>query len=125
MWKAILWVALGGSIGSVLRFLGQKWLGETWGTNFPFGTLFVNITGCLIIGYLFGACGRWPGFPPEMRLFLMTGFCGGFTTFSAFSLESLSLLQEGRFPTFFIYVTVSLAVCLLGTFIGFWIARQL
>lgn len=124
MWKAILWVALGGSIGSVFRFLGQKWIAEAGGNTFPLGTLFVNITGCLIIGYLFGFSERWPNFPTEMRLFLMTGFCGGFTTFSAFSLESLSLLQEGRFSTFILYVTASLAVCLLGTFFGFWIARQ-
>ena len=125
MWKAILWVALGGSLGSVSRFLGQKWIGNAFGNNFPFGTFFVNVTGCLIIGCLFGASERWSQFSPEMRLFLMTGFCGGFTTFSAFSMESLSLLQEGRFPTFILYVTASLSICLVGTFIGFWIARQL
>lgn len=119
-----MWVALGGGIGSVLRFLGQKWISDAWGNSFPYGTFFVNIAGCLLMGLLFGAGGRWPGYPQEMRLLLMTGFCGGFTTFSAFSLESLALLQEGKIPSFVLYVAASLTFCLLGTLLGYWIARQ-
>ena len=123
MAKQLLWIALGGSAGSVLRFLGQKYVGQWLGDHFPFGTLFINITGCLLIGIFYDISSRHNTFTPELRLLLMTGFCGGFTTFSAFSLESLSLLQQDRLGAVLAYTLISVVSGLLAVWVGYWISR--
>ena len=111
----LLWVAAGGALGSVGRFLISKWLEST---VFPFGTFIVNITGCFIIGILWAVSLKNSLIPDHIKLFLMTGVCGGFTTFSAFSLESISLLREGKFFLFLVYSLGSLAYGFIATFIG-------
>ncbi|MBL0135395.1 MAG: fluoride efflux transporter CrcB [Chitinophagaceae bacterium] len=123
LWKHLLLVALGGGVGSVARFLGQKWLAGSFNTQFPYGTLFVNILGCLLIGLIYGLASRHEWMNPEWRILLMTGFCGGFTTFSAFTLESMGLLQEQKILPFFIYLFTSVAIGLAATFAGYWITR--
>lgn len=124
MAKQLLWIALGGSAGSVLRFLSQKYVGQWLGEHFPFGTLLVNITGCLLIGIFYDISARHNTFTPELRLLLMTGFCGGFTTFSAFSLESLTLLQQDRLGAVIAYTLLSVASGLLAVWAGSWISRS-
>ena len=109
----LLLVALGGSLGSLLRYGVQKGLNA----NFPTGTLAVNLLGCFLIGALWAAAQKHMS--AEVRLFLMTGFCGGFTTFSAFTLESLQLMQADRWLTFGLYVSGSVTGGLLATFLGF------
>lgn len=110
-----LLVAAGGAAGSMLRYAVQRLLPAH---SFPYNTFAVNLAGCLLMGmlwglYLKGSIGN------DGRLLLMTGLCGGFTTFSAFSLEGLQLLQSGRLIPFFIYVVLSVALGLLATLLGY------
>ena len=115
MMQQLLLVALGGAAGSVLRFLGQR-----IGNNliFPYGTLAVNIIGCLVMGILWGLFIK-DQLHNTTRLLLMTGFCGGFTTFSAFTHESIQMLVEQRWSAFLLYIVVSVAAGLLATFTGY------
>ena len=113
--NAILLVGLGGAAGSILRFLCQRSLNIS---NFPYGTLTVNIAGCFIIGLLWGFLIKG-NLQESGRLLLITGFCGGFTTFSAFTQESIQLLTQQRLTAFFIYVLISVAAGLLATFAGY------
>lgn len=109
----ILLIAIGGAAGSVLRYAVQKVLN----TSFPTGTLVINITGCFLIGLLWALVNK--GLDEQKRLLLMTGFCGGFTTFSAFSLEALMMMTAGRWVSFFFYTFCSVACGLLATFLGY------
>lgn len=116
MYKLAL-VGLGGGAGSVLRFLVQRALNA----SFPYGTFAVNITGCLLIGLLWGL-GKSYG-TETGRLLLVTGFCGGFTTFSAFTQESVELMEQQRPLTFFAYCLLSVAGGLIATYCGFKISQ--
>ena len=96
----------GGGIGTLLRFTISGWTNKQFGQEFPFGTLAVNLIGCLIIGALAGINEK--GFlEEEMKLLLFTGLLGGFTTFSSFSLESVQLLRNGQLFQFITYVVIS------------------
>jgi CrcB protein len=117
-----LQVALGGALGSVLRF----WLGGLIGhkAGAPFwGTLFVNITGCFLIGFLGNLRAGGPG--EFDRYFLMVGVLGGYTTFSTFSLQTLELLQAGNPGLAVANVALSMVLCLLGVWLGAAAARSL
>jgi CrcB protein len=116
----VLVVALGGAAGSVGRYLLAAWLAPA-STQFPWATLLVNVVGAFAIGAfarLFGA-----EHDPLLRLALTTGLCGGFTTFSAFSVETLTLLQQGRAGRAALYVGLSLVLGLGATTLGFAVAR--
>lgn len=91
----ILAVALGGAIGSVLRYATTLGMTRLAGAGFPFGTLLVNVAGCLLAGLIFGIAESRAALTPIVRLLLLTGFLGGYTTFSTFAVETLTLLQEG------------------------------
>lgn len=119
--RQLLFVMLGSACGGGLRFLVSRWLNE--GSTMPWGTLAVNVLGCLIIGFV----GSLPasGVSPQVRLLLTTGFCGGFTTFSTFSSESLSLLRDGHATTAMVYMGASLAVGLLAVAAGHQLARAI
>jgi fluoride exporter len=115
-----LWVAIGGALGSVFRFGLSNLAAHSWGSNFPWGTLFINITGSFAIcffGTLTGSDGRWL-VSPGGRLFFMTGICGGYTTFSAFSLQTLDLAQDGRWFYAGAYTVASVVLCLLAAWLG-------
>ena len=123
MIKNFLIVGLGGASGSMLRYAVQKIFKVQTAAAFPTGTLLVNIAGCFLIGILWSLVSRSLTWNDEMKLLLMTGFCGGFTTFSAFTLEGIGLLKENKAALFFIYLTASVVGGLLATFIGIRIAK--
>jgi CrcB protein len=120
MLMTTVWVAIGGALGSVSRF----WLAMTVARQleeiFPWGTLSVNVLGSFIIGFtavLTGPDGRLM-VPSDARIFVIVGFCGGFTTFSTFSLQTLMLLRDGDFPRAGLNIAVSVAACLAAVWIG-------
>ena len=118
MLRNILIVGFGGSIGSIARYLCQKYIYELHPQPFPFGTLLVNVLGCFLIGLFFGISERGNFFDTEARLLLMAGFCGGFTTFSAFALENINLLKTGHFAYFGIYTSLSLILGIGAVWLG-------
>ena len=122
MLKNILLVGVGGALGSIARYICQKYL-NSYLDAFPLGTFLVNISGCLAIGMLYGLTANYAIFTNELRLLLMAGFCGGFTTFSAYSLESLVLIEQQRYATFFLYFTGSVVLGLGATFLGALITK--
>ena len=121
--RILLLIGIGGGIGSICRYLVQVLVTRYFASTFPAGTLLVNITGCFIIGLLFGLVNRHAWLTIEWRLFLITGICGGYTTFSSFSYESISLIREGNYLYFLSYVLLSVALGLLATFGGAALAR--
>jgi CrcB protein len=119
----ILWVGLGGLLGSIARYLMASAMSRIMTTAFPLGTFTVNIIGCLLIGLFFGLSEKYQWMTPELRIFLTTGFCGGFTTFSSFAFENVFLLQTGEYLTFTLYTAASILLGLAGVFAGAYLAR--
>lgn len=123
--KSILLVALGGAIGSVARFKLSGWvLHQTPNWRFPAGTVLVNIVGCLIAGALAGMAVKQDVFTPEARVFLFTGLLGGFTTFSAFGLETLLLLKRGEAGVAIANIVLSIAIGLLAAWLGYGLTAR-
>lgn len=123
---ATLWVALGGALGSISRF----WLGigmAHLSKNLPWGTIAINIAGSFIIAF-FGALtimdGKYPA-SENVRLFVMIGVCGGFTTFSSFSLQSFEFFRHGDFSRAFINIALSVVLCLAATALGFYAGQKM
>lgn len=124
---AYLWVAIGGALGSVMRFWMSGAIAARFGETFPVGTLIVNILGSLLIGFAAGLNapdGRWI-ISPAMRQFLMIGFCGGYTTFSSFSLQTLKLMQDREWLYAGGNILLSVALCLIGVWLGFLLATTI
>ncbi len=121
----ILLVAAGGAVGSVLRYLVGLWTLRSFGPSFPWGTLTVNITGSFLIGVLAEVIARKFGASAEMRVFLITGILGGYTTFSAFSLDAITLLERGEPVTALIYVASSVLLSALAVFAGLALMRAM
>jgi len=121
--KNILLVGLGGGTGSILRYLCQRWFAEVYSHSFPWGTFAVNITGCFLIGVFWGLTFKTFDSNEHWKLFLMTGICGGFTTFSAFTLEGIGLIREQKIGLFFIYIAGSVVVGLALTLLGMKLTR--
>jgi CrcB protein len=121
--KSLLLVACGGAIGSLARFKLSGWiLHHTIAWRFPAGTFVVNVLGCLVAGVLGGLVARHEFFSPSTRLLLFTGLLGGFTTFSAFGLETVLLLRRGEWLVAGSYVALSLLVGVAGLWLGFALA---
>ena|SRR5215207_899133 len=121
--KNILLVGLGGAFGSIARYLGEKYFTQLYPQPFPIGTFMVNVLGCFLIGLFFGLASKNEYLTPAFRLLLMTGFCGGFTTFSALTLEGIELLHEQRFLIFTLYFVLSVLFGLIATFAGLWLTQ--
>lgn len=122
--KLLLIIGLGGGAGSILRYLTQvavnKIIPEL---AFPLGTFIVNIVGCFLIGLLYGMSVKHSWLTAEWQLLLITGLCGGYTTFSSFSYESVSLISEGQFLYFGLYVGLSVLLGLCATLLGYMAFR--
>ena len=121
----ILAIAVGGALGSVLRFLASTWTDNRLGGDFPYGTLLVNVLGSLLMGLLYTLLVERSALDPIWRAGLIIGVLGGFTTFSAFSMETVNLIAGGEFPKALVNIALSVCLCLTATWIGIIGARQL
>jgi len=120
--RLILLVGIGSFIGGVCRYLLSMLLQSKSASAFPYGTLLVNLIGCLLIGILFGVFDR-TNVSNEWRLLLITGILGGFTTFSAFSGETYNLIKTGNSGLAILYIALSVVLGISLTFIGAWIIK--
>jgi fluoride exporter len=116
MFKSFLLVGLGGGLGSMLRYTASLLVNSR---AFPYATLTVNIIGSFIIGIVFAWSIKNEGSSDAWKMFLATGICGGFTTFSAFSIENLGLLQDGKYGMAAVYMALSVGLGILATFLGY------
>ncbi len=116
--QSLLIVFLGGGLGSVVRFSLGKWINSLHSHHFPWGTLVVNVVACFALGLIIGLADHKQIISPSARLFWAVGFCGGFSTFSTFSNDTLILLQNGFTVSSFLYITVSLFLCVAATYGG-------
>jgi fluoride exporter len=123
-----LWVALGGAIGSVMRYGLGGLVAQKFGETFPLGTLTVNVAGSFIIGFLGALASSEGRLSPQSRIFatqfLMVGVCGGFTTFSSFSLQTLNLLRDGEWLYAGGNILLSVALCLIAVWLGFMLGSM-
>ncbi len=113
-------VAIGGALGAVMRYSASLLGKSMWDTAFPFSTLAINVIGSLMIGYI---AAKLPVEALHWRALIITGILGGFTTFSAFSLETLTLWQSGDKPTAALYICASIMLCLASVWLGDWLGR--
>lgn len=122
----MLWyVAIGSAVGGVIRYLLGGAIQRALAASFPVGTLVINVTGSALLGFIFRYALETPAVTPEIRALLGVGFCGGYTTFSTFSYETLTLLEDGDWRRAGLYVGVSLLGSVLAVFLGFMAAREL
>jgi len=129
--RELLFVFLGGGLGSVLRYsikliqnhLSLNPLSVLGSAIFPWPTMVANVLGCLLIGLFYSVSGR-TGMSPEMRLFLTTGLCGGFTTFSTFSSEGIDLMRTGHPGLFAAYILLTLLLGLGAVLLGAWLGGK-
>ena len=118
LFRFFYYVALGGALGSVLRFVVSRFLQEHAATIFPAGTMIVNLVGCLLIGIIYGIADKGMAMSASVRLFLTVGLCGGFTTFSTFCNESLYLLRADNILLGALYMGGSVALGMIAVFTG-------
>jgi CrcB protein len=118
MIKNIALVGLAGGIGSIARYICQKYMAQWYPHPFPIGTFIVNILGCFLIGLFYGLSERGNLMTPEWRILLTAGFCGGFTTFSSFAYENVHLLKSNDFLYFGLYTGGSVILGIAATFCG-------
>lgn len=121
----IWYVAIGSALGGASRYALALWVQRVGGATFPVGTLIINISGSFLLGFFLRAATAAPGFSPELRLALTTGFCGGYTTFSTFSYETFTLIEAGEWRRASVYVALSVVLSLLAAIAGVILARQL
>jgi len=122
----VFWaVAIGAALGGLARFYLAAVIQHRAGIDFPAGTLVINITGSFLIGFFLRYALQSAVIGPEMRIFLTTGFCGGYTTFSTFSYETITLLQDGEYGRASLYVGSSVAFALAATILGIAAANWL
>ena len=123
MIKTLILVGTGGFMGTVLRYLSQVFLQRLFQTTFPIGTMTVNIIGSLIIGIVYALSEKSNLLTPEARLFLAVGFCGGFTTFSAFSYNIVTLAKDSGAIINLIYISGSIILGVLAVYLGIIVTK--
>ena len=123
--RTLILVGIGGLAGSILRYLVAIFFARQASSGFPYGTLAVNLAGCFLIGILFALSEKGDLLSPEWRILLTTGFCGGFTTFSTFSYESIRLIQDGEILFVSLYAGGSVIAGLILTYLGMLVIRSI
>ena len=123
MSRNILFVTIGGMLGSVGRFLLVALFVNLLPYTFPFGTFLVNMLGCFVMGSVVGLAERYVWLHHEWRIFLTAGFCGGFTTFSAFAFENVELLLDKNYGTFAAYSIATFVLCIGAALVGLTLTR--
>jgi fluoride exporter len=118
MLRIALIIGTGGFAGTLARYFSIQWVQKTFANSFPLGTMLVNIAGCFLIGLFLGLAEKGNILTNELRLFLTVGFCGGFTTFSTFTADSLFLMRDGQFFHLSLYIGLSVIVGIIFTFLG-------
>jgi CrcB protein len=121
--RQIILVGVGSFLGGIARYISTLVINQKLNTDFPYATLSINIFGCLLIGIVYGIFEK-SIITCDWKLFLATGICGGFTTFSAFSNESLDLLKQGNTIGMLTYIGVSILFGLIATYLGYWIVKS-
>jgi fluoride exporter len=121
--KLFLIVAAGSGIGGIMRYGMQVFFYKTYPSVFPLGTFSVNLIGCFLIGVFVALAEKGNILSPETKLFLVTGICGGFTTFSSFSNENITLIKSGEWLYFFLYMAGSVVLGLLATYLGMLLVK--
>jgi CrcB protein len=122
--REIALIFFGGGLGSVVRFTLGKWINSLHQQYFPWGTFVVNAIACLVVGLVIGLADHKQIISPNARIFWVIGFCGGFSTFSTFSVETISLIQNGFYLSSTLYIASSLFLCLSATYVGLFLGEQ-
>ncbi len=123
MLKTILYIAIGGAIGSVLRYLTTIFVSKYWSSHFPLATFITNVLGCFLIGFLIGVLEKNNLANSNLKWFLITGFCSGYTTFSTFGYENYSLFQGNNSLLAFMYIGLSILVGLFAVWFGLFVTK--
>lgn len=123
--KEFFLIFIGSGLGGLSRFGLSRWIDNLLPYHFPYGTLMVNIVACFILGIIVGITDHKLIISPLAKLFLTVGFCGGFSTFSTFSYETLVLYQQGHILSSFLYIVASMLLCVAATFGGQLIALKI
>lgn len=123
MWNSAVLIFLGGGLGSVLRFLISQYISIKIESGIPWGTFVVNILGSLLLGAIIGFFHKMNLSSSQYVVFFTLGFCGGFTTFSTFTMENMLLLKNGDWTLVFIYSLTSVIIGILAAFGGFWVLK--
>jgi fluoride exporter len=122
--RILLLIFIGGGLGSLMRYLISRWITGAVVSAFPYGTFIVNIIGCFLIGFIMFYTERFGSQSIQWRLFLVTGLCGGFTTFSSFSFENVQLINDHRIFVFLLYTICSVTLGIFATYFGIVVARN-
>ena len=124
MLKTLLIIGLGGAIGSMLRYLTSLFVARYWENHFPLATFITNVIGCFLIGLFIGFLEKQQLANSDLKWFLITGFCGGYTTFSTFGYENFNLLQNQNMGIAFAYIASSVIIGLIAVWFGLFVAKM-